>query len=57
MSLARELLDVELSDEGVKKLDQLNKDFLRAELVAGMYLSRLFRVLRHRVTVSVITES
>ena len=57
MSLARELLDVELSDEGVKKLDQLNKDFLRAELVAGMYLSCLFRVLRHRVTVSVITES
>ena len=57
MSLARELLDVELSDEGVKKLDQLNKDFLRAELVAGRYLSCLFRVLWHRVTVSVITES
>ena len=57
MSLARELLDVELSDEGVKKLDQLNKDFLRAELVAGRHLFYLFRVLRHRVTVSVITES
>ena len=57
MSLARELLDVELSDEGVKKLDQLNKDFLRAELVAGRYLSCLFRVLWRRVTVSVITES
>ena len=57
MSLARELLDVELSDEGVKKLDQLNKDFLRAELVAGMYIFCLFRVLRRRVTVSVITES
>ena len=57
MSLARELLDVELSDEGVKKLDQLNKDFLRAELVAGRYLSCLVRVLWHRVTASVITES